>query len=275
MIRKHEKTVAFRAGLMTLLVHGVLLVVLFFSIHWKSVQPMQIATVELWDNLTPPAPTPIVKPTPQPEIKPEPKPEVKPEPEVEVKKEPEPPVKVDIQVKKNPPKPEVKQDAKKKPEPAKTEPVKPDTKSDEELNKLKEELLKEDTQLTKQTKPKSSSPAELKANQAVQGATEASEIAKYVSLITAQIKENVNPQVCGKGKPELMFEIHLRPDGYLVDDNPKLLSSNASPACNDAVTRAIIESQKTKPLPVPKQPDLFNQFRSLKLKFRPNDEYFL
>ncbi len=249
---------------MTLLVHGVLLLLLFFSIHWKSVQPMQIATVELWDHLPNP---PVVSPTPepQPEVKPEPKLEAKPEPKIE----PEPPVKVDIQVKKNPVKPEPKPEPKKKEPEKKLEPAKPEAKTESELKKLQESLLKEDTQLTKQDKAKSSAPAEVKSNVAVQGSTtDTSELAKYISLITAQIKQHVNPQVCGNGKPELQFTINLMPTGYLIG-KPKLSASNASPACNDAVERAILESQ---PLPVPKQADLFSQFRELKLKFRPNEE---
>lgn len=91
MIRNHEKPLALRAGLMALFVHGVLLLLLFFSIHWKSVQPMQIATVELWDHLPS---QPMVSPAPFPE--PEKKVEVNPEPKIE----PDPPTKIDIQVKK-------------------------------------------------------------------------------------------------------------------------------------------------------------------------------
>jgi colicin import membrane protein len=40
-------------------------------------------------------------------------------------------------------------------------------------------------------------------------------------------------------------------------------------ACDDAVERAILESQ---PLPVPSQAEVFSQFRELKLKFRPNED---
>jgi colicin import membrane protein len=262
MIRKHEKPIALRAGIMTMLVHGILLLLLFFSIHWKSVQPMQIATVELWDHLPS---HPIVTPAPEPEVKPEPKVEVKPEPQVE----PEPPAKVDIQVKKNPVKPEPKVEIKKKEIEKKPEPLKVEKKSDEDLKKLQESLLKEDTQLNKQDKPKSSPAAEVKSNVAVQGSTtDTSEMTKYIGLITAQIKQHVNPQVCGNGKPELQFVISLMPTGYLIG-KPKLSVSNATAACNEAVERAILESQ---PLPVPKQADLFSQFRELKLKFRPNEE---
>ncbi len=262
MIRKHEKPLALFAGLMTLLVHSVLLILLFFSIHWKSVQPMQISTVELWDHLPS---IPVAAPVPEPEIKPEPKQEIKPEPKIE----PDPPAKVDIQVKKNPVKPEPKVVPKKKLAEKKPEPEKVEPKTDSELKKLQESLLKEDTQLNKSEKPKSAAPAEVKSNVAVQGSTvDPSEIAKYISLITAQIKQHVNSQVCGNGKPELQFMINLMPTGYLIG-TPKLIVSNANGACNDAVERAILESQ---PLPVPKQADLFTQFRELKLKFRPNEE---
>jgi colicin import membrane protein len=264
MIRKHEKPIAFRAGVLTMLVHGVLLLLLFFSIHWKSVQPMQIATVELWDHLPS---KPSVRPISEPKVEPEIKPEVKTDPLPEQKAEPEPPAKIDIQVKKNPPKSKVetkKKELEKKPEPSPVE-----SKNEDELKKLQESLLQEDSHLSKQDRPKSSPPAEVKSSVAVQGSTtDASEVAKYVSLITAQIKQHVNPQVCGKGKPELQFVINLMPTGYLIG-KPKLIASNASVACNEAVERAILEAQ---PLPAPKQADLFSQFRELKLKFRPNEE---
>ncbi len=260
MIRNHEKPLALRAGLMALFVHGVLLLLLFFSIHWKSVQPMQIATVELWDHLPS---QPMVSPAPFPE--PEKKVEVNPEPKIE----PDPPTKIDIQVKKNPVKPKPKSETKKNEIVKKTEPLKVEQKTDNELKKLQESLLKEDTQLNKTEKPKNSPPSEVKSNVAVQGSTtDNSEMAKYIGLITAQIKQHVNSQVCGNGKPELQLVINLMPTGYLIG-KPKLSGSNASVACNDAVERAILESQ---PLPVPKQADLFSQFRELKLKFRPNEE---
>ena len=99
MIRKHENPLAFKAGLLSILVHAVFLAILIFSFNWKTVQPANIAQVELWDSL------PVVeqKPVPKPEPKPEPpKPEpVKPEPEP-AKHETVPEPKADILVEKEP-----------------------------------------------------------------------------------------------------------------------------------------------------------------------------
>lgn len=262
MIRNHEKPLAMRAGLMTLLVHTVLCVILIFSFNWKSIQPMQIATVELWDQL------PSAKPEPQPvehvkQVEVE-KP-IAPEP---LKVEPEAPAKVEIQIKKT----SEKEIAKKpeKVEKVKAEPNKNSQKSEDDLKKLQDSILNEDVQLTKQEKPKAaapSPPAEIKSTVAVTGSTtDTSEMAKYIGLIAAQIKEHVNHEVCGNSKTELQFVIQLMPTGMLIG-KPQLKTSNASSACNDAVERAILQAQ---PMPVPKG-DLFNQFRLLQLKFRPNE----
>lgn len=267
MIRNHEKPIAMRAGLLTLLVHLLLGLLLVFSFQWKSIKPMQIATVELWDNLPSPE---SVKPT-VPEKTPEPEKPVEPPKPVEPEKPvlPEKPVvteKVDIKLKSKPEKPKpVKSKAKEKPE--------------DELKKLQAALLNEATELSKQEKPKvapaptsaptpvASPAAEVKSTVAVTGSTtDNSEIAKYIGLITAQIKQHVNHEVCGSNKTELQYMIQLMPSGMLIG-KPQLQASNASPACNDAVERAILQAQ---PLKVPSG-DLFNQFRLLKLKFKPNE----
>ena len=122
MIRQHEKSVVWQAGAFTVLVHGLLLALFLVSFQWKTVQPMNVAQVELWDSV----PSPKVEPAPPPEPTPEPetpkvvepaKPEPKVAPEPEVKQEP----KADIQTKKvpvTPPKVE-------KPEPVKPKEEKP------------------------------------------------------------------------------------------------------------------------------------------------------
>ena len=46
-----------------------------------------------------------------------------------------------------------------------------------------------------------------------------------------------------------------------------MLKSSGMPACDESVERAILTAQ---PLPIPDKPDLFSQFRDLKLKFHPN-----
>src|SRR3989344_982781 len=101
MIRTHENPMAIRAGALSVLVHGVLLAILLVSINWKTVQPLNIAEVELWDSL--PSPEPVIEPVPEPP-KPEPVIEPKPEPKpvIESKPEPQPEPKAEIQLKKEP-----------------------------------------------------------------------------------------------------------------------------------------------------------------------------
>ena len=98
-------------------------------------------------------------------------------------------------------------------------------------------------------------------------ATNANEIGAYKAKIQAKIRGNVNKTLCPDGDPELRFEINLLPTGEL-SGTPKITKSSGSPACDDAVERAIISSQ---PLPLPSDPSLFSSFRNLNLKFRPND----
>ena len=108
MIRQHEKDVVWQAGAFTAVVHGLLLALFLVSFQWKTVQPMNVAQVELWDSVpsprAEPAPPPPPEPTPQPEtpkvvepVKPEPKvaPEPEPKAEIQTKKAPAMPPKVE------------------------------------------------------------------------------------------------------------------------------------------------------------------------------------
>ncbi len=255
MIRAHENPIALKAGALSFLVHIVLLGLLLLSFNWKVVQPASIATVELWSEL--PAKPVVVQP--QPEVvppKPEPKVEIKPEP----KPEPQPEPKADIEVKKEPPKPEKpkpkeepkKTEVKKPPEPKKQPPV-----QDDELKKLQQALLEEDTAKPDASPSPPGPPSISAANKG--------EMDKYINMINNKIRRNVNEQLCGTGKPELEFAIALAPTGDIIGF-PRLLKGSGIAACDESVERAILLAQ---PLPVPPQADLFAQFRDLKLKFHP------
>jgi len=275
MIRQREKEVVWQAGVFTLLVHGLLLALLLVSFQWKTVKPMNIAEVELWDSIptpktqaevTPPEPQPPA-PTPEPPkvvepVKPEPKPEPAPEPkaDIQVKKEPAKPVKVEKPkpVKEEKPKPEPKPEAKT----SKQDP--------EALKKLQQALLAEDAKADKQevAKPAASPAGDKTAQKAQAGVTNPTEMAKYLGLISAQIRRHVNSQLCGTDKAtKLTFVITLMPTGEVM--RQELRKSSGLPACDAAVERAILESGR---LPVPNSPDLFSQFRDLKLEFSPNAE---
>jgi len=264
MIRNRENPIALQSGLLALLVHGVFFLMMVVSFSWKSVTPPVVAEVELWDSL--PQPQAI---TPPPEVKPEsppPPPEIKPEIKPEPKPEPPPEPKAEIQVKPKPP--EVK-----KPDPELKKKVE-DKKRKAELEKLKKAMLEdappEHEPLPQETKTEAN-PAEAKRAadllaQAGQPSANADEINKYKARIIAAIQRKVNKQLCGTGKPELVFAISLMPTGE-VNGTPRLVKGSGMAACDRAVESAILAAQ---PLPMPPQ-ELFNQFRDLNLKFKPNE----
>jgi colicin import membrane protein len=257
MIRQHEKSVVWQAGAFTVLVHGMLLALFLVSFQWKTVQPMNVAQVELWDSLpstqedtAPPPPEPAPQPeTPTQEIpkvvesaKPEPKVAPVPEPkaEIQTKKKPVTPPKVE--------KPKADPDA---------------------LKKLQQALLAEDAPAPRREAAKpEANPAGSKTAQVAQaGSPNASDVAKYTAMISNKIKQHVNKQLCGTDKStKVTFKISLMPTGEVIG-HPKFIKGSGMPACDDAVERAILESQ---PLPVPTSADLFNQFRDLTLEFLPN-----
>jgi colicin import membrane protein len=274
MIRARENPLAIQAGLLALLMHGLFLFVLIFSFSWKHVRPPSASEVQLWDSLPKPV---VVTPPPQPEVKPEPPPpEVKPEIKPEIKPEPpEPPPepKAEIQVK---PKPVIVK------KPPKEEPKKPDPaikkqaeekKHKEELDKLKKAMLQD---VPDQETPPPTPAVDTKAQEAQKAAdakraeeilaASSGVINDYVGRITAKILSHVNSAVCGSGKPSLTFTINVLPGGN-VNGNPQQTKSSGLPACDLEVEHAILLSQ---PLPLPPQRELFDQFRTLNLTFRPN-----
>ena len=260
MLRKHENTVSWKAGILAIGVHVVLLVAMLVSFNWKSAHTvLNVTEVELWDKL----PSPQVVATPKPEPKPiiEEKPEPKPEPVVEEKPEPKPvEPKVDIELEKKKKELEEKEKLLKKlAQQTREEDLSGKTAAekqekldrDKALRKLKEDMLNED------------GADEAKAS----SAANASLIGEYTDKIKVKIRNNVNKTLCGDGSPEIRVEISVLPTGQ-ISGTPKITKSSDNPACDEAVERAIMASE---PLPLPDDPDLKAQFRNLKLKFRPND----
>lgn len=265
-IRSRETPVMWQAGALSLLVHAVFFGLLVMTFTLKSVQPMQVAEVELWDSVPAPRaqqelpkPQPVVEPKPEPQ--PEPKPEPPPEPKAEIQVKPKPLVKV-------------KQEPEKKPREEKPKEVKPKVDPKEQARKdeakrleaLKQAMLEEDDPSQAQDH-EARQIAAAKNAQAQAAAASSGALDSATAKIVAKIRRHVNSQVCGTGKPVLEFEVSLMPTGEVVGA-PRLKSGSGIPACDQAVERAILQAQ---PLPVPKEPELFAHFRDLKLKFRPND----
>jgi colicin import membrane protein len=277
LYRAHEHPIAMRAGMLSLAVHGVLLLVMLLSFSLNTPQPLAISDVELWDSLPSQALPAKVKALP-PEPKPEPKPEPEPEPIIKEtpKPEPEPEPAAEIQLKKEKPveKKPIQKEQEKKQEKPKVEEKKVDDRAEkakaeekkrkDELKKLQDMLAEEDASDAEQA---SANAAKEAANKAA-AAANAGEVNKYKALISNKIKSRVNKQLCGDGKPKLTFSINLLPTGEL-SGSPKMVKGTGIDACDQAVERAIIESQ---PLPLPENKDLFSQFRNLKLDFSPNED---
>ena len=272
MIPSHENPLAFKAGAFSVLIHLALLAAMLISFNTQTSQIANVAQVELWDSLPKTVVQPhLVKEVPKPlikeELKEEPKDEPKSEPMVE---------KADIEIKKKsiektPPKPVEKKIVEKPKPDLAIEKEKEKQKRDAALKALQNDVTEDTTASDRKAQVKAIAAAlaadDAQVSAAANNKALAGEIDKYRALIQAKIQRNVNKQLCGMGNPTLEFGIVLMPTGE-VSGTPKKLKSSGTTACDDAVERAILQSQ---PLPLPPDGKLFSQFRDLRLKFHPND----
>jgi len=268
ILERPEETGKKYALALTVLVHLMLVVVLFFGVQWKRSKP-EVYEVELWS----PTPRPATQvapppPPPEPEVKPQPKPEPKPEPKVE----PPPPKKPDIVVKEDkkkpePPKPEPKKPEPPKPEPKKPEPPKPEAKPQPKFD-FSKELANETSQL------KSSAKAQANAQQMANAAAAEAEQrassnkrgkADYANKIRGKVRGNIVLPPSIQGNPEAVFVVDQLPSGEVLE--VRLKRSSGNPSLDAAIERAI---RKSSPLPKPDDPSLFE--RTLEIKYRPFEE---
>ncbi len=216
---------------LSLLVHGVLLAVLVFGLHWQSRHPDAVE-VELWSDL------PVVE---QAEPKVEPKPEVKPQPKPEPK------------VEQKAAKPDIAIEREKKLEKKKEEPLlKFDT-----TRRIREQLAQEQQALSR-TRERQEALKQFASPALPAGDP------RYIERIRARIWSKVVPPTELKGNPEVIFDVVQLPTGEVL--SARLRKSSGNKAYDDAVERAILNSS---PLPRPDRPDQF--MRELQLKFRPQE----
>ncbi len=270
MRHKRENTDSFKAGMLSIGVHAVLLIALLISFNWKTTHPINIAEVELWDSLPNtivqkplPTPEPVVvkeEPKPLPKVEEKPKEEVKQEPKVDIALEKK---KKALELKKEDDKIKKEEAIKKFAQAAREDDLRNSDKLKKEEKKQKDDAIKKFAEQTlaedKNTGNQEALSAKASANVGV--------VDEYKNKISTKIRGKVNKSLCGDGNPELKFDIGLLPTGEILGA-PKLTKSSGSSACDDAVERAIIASQ---PLPLPSDKSLFSQFRNLNLKFRPNE----
>jgi len=201
---------------LSLLVHGVLLAVLVFGLHWQSRHPDAVE-VELWSEL------PEVEP-PRVEPKVEVKPEPKPEPRAE-QKQPKPDIAIERE----------KKLAKKKEEPP---PLKFDT-----TQRIREQLAQEQKALRDRERKEV-------LKQFTSPPTAGLPDAGYIDKIRTTIKSHIIPPSEIKGNPEVVFTIVQLPTREVL--SVRLVKSSGNALLDSAVERAILKSS---PLPKPDRPE--------------------
>ena len=232
-----EKTLS---GALTLLMHGLFLVLLVFGLAWqKRERPTMVA--ELWSNLPPP-PAPKVEP---PKAVPEPP---KPQPKPVVKPAPKPQPKADISLK------EKKEKALK------------EKKELAEKKKKEEQARLEKQKQEAEAKRQREQEEALKKLAQQQAAARAQLVDEHKRLIAEHIKRFIIEPPSLQGNPEVELHVTVLVTGTVFEVKTRRASGQA--LWDSAVQRAI---EKASPLPLPQDPALMREFRELNLKFRPKE----
>ena len=274
---KLENNDELQANLFSFAIHLALFLVMIFSVGWQTKTPYY-GEVELWDSVPVQKKINKTQATPKKKIK-------KQKKTTKVQKSAEAKAKIqkeaDIKLKK---KKAAEKKAKKLKKQKAIKELKKKVLKQEKIDKLKKEMLEKEkverlqqqvieqqkiekmqaelreSELKQQKKPA------LEGENEVKGGVNTGEFNKYKLLIQQKIQQNVNQQLCGLDYISLEFRISLMPTGELLGQ-PKMTKSSKIKSCDDAVERAIIQSQ---PLPLPKDSGLFSKLKNLELKFHPN-----
>ncbi|MDH5479633.1 MAG: cell envelope integrity protein TolA [Nitrosomonas sp.] len=238
------------AGVLALLVHVVFIIVMIFGLNWKTQSPEGMV-IDLWQDLSRPVqPHKIPEPSlpPKQQTKPVEEP-VKQEPAAEsIRMAPPPPKKPDIPLKQENKKPKPEQKIKSDSE---------DIKKKAQERRDAEKKAKEKAE-AERLQHEQEAHAKLEAQQAAARARVMSEVAKYKAMILAKIRSRIVMPPDLPGNPVAEFNVTLLPGGDILD--ARLRRGSGYTAFDAAVERAIILSR---PLPLPPDPALFNEFRSL------------
>lgn len=242
------------AGLLSVLVHGGLLLALVLGVSWRNA-PNQPVQAEIWTRL------------PEPAVVSRPEPVVEPPPKVE----PPPLRKADIAI---------KPATKPKPEPAKLPTAKSESKKREAQKQdlKKREVARRALEQELASEEKAVMAAELAQVQALRQRAEAQvrTAAQLKAMAIREAQERIRLKIRGllripegvKGNPEVVYLVRLFPNGEIMG-TPERLQSSGQPAYDAAVEAAIL---KASPLPLPVGAGAAADFRGgLELRFRPRE----
>ncbi|MDC0999651.1 cell envelope integrity protein TolA [Methylophilaceae bacterium] len=278
---KLENNDELQANLFSFAIHLALFLVMVFSVGWQTKTPYY-GEVELWDTV--PIQKKINKTQATPKKKIKQKQNTKAQKSAEAKAKAQKEADIKLKKKKAAEKRAAEKKAKKLKKQKAIKELKKKVLKQEKIDKLKKEMLEKEkverlqqkiieqqkiekmqaelreSELKQQKKPA------LEGENEVKGGENTGELNKYKLLIQQKIQQNVNQQLCGLDYITLEFRISLMPTGDLLGQ-PKMTKSSKIKSCDDAVERAIIQSQ---PLPLPKDSGLFSKLKNLELKFHPN-----
>jgi colicin import membrane protein len=254
-------------GLMlALVVHGLLLVAIAFSVRWRASEPTGV-TAELWASVPEfAAPRAEPPPQPQPVVKPEP-----PPPPPVAKAEPQPDAQIALEkAKREEAERRRKEEADKLAEKRRHDEELAEKRKKEEAEKLAEKRKEEQAQKLADDRRKKN----IERMMAQAGATgeptdtgqstrTAGPPAGYAGRIAARIKPHINfPPDLVSGNPQAEVEIRLGPDGTILSS--RLVKSSGSTAYDNAVLNAVTD---TRVLPL----DNGRNWSPITLSFRPRD----
>ena len=278
---KWENNDELQANLFSIAIHLALFLVMIFSVGWQTKTPYY-GEVELWDSVPVQKKINKIQATPKKKIKQKQNTKAKKSAEAKAKAQREADIK--LKKKKAAEKKAAEKKAKKLKKQKAIKELKKKVLKQEKIDKLKKEMLEKEKverlqqQIIEQQKiekmqaelreselKQQKKPA-LEGEDEVKGGVNTGELNKYKLLIQQKIQQNVNQQLCGLDYITLEFRISLMPTGELLGQ-PKMTKSSNINSCDDAVERAIIQSQ---PLPLPKDSGLFSKLKNLELKFHPN-----
>ena len=277
---KLENNDELQANLFSFAIHLALFLVMIFSVGWQTKTPYY-GEVELWDSVPVQKKINKTQASPKKKIKQKQNTKAQKSAEAKAKAKAKAQKEADIKLKK---KKAAEKKAKKLKKQKAIKELKKKVLKQEKIDKLKKEMLEKEKverlqqQIIEQQKiekmqaelreselKQQKKPA-LEGENEVKGGVNTGELNKYKLLIQQKIQQNVNQQLCGLDYITLEFRISLMPTGDLLGQ-PKMTKSSKIKSCDDAVERAIIQSQ---PLPLPKDSGLFSKLKNLELKFHPN-----
>ena len=280
---KLENNDELQANLFSFAIHLALFLVMVFSVGWQTKTPYY-GEVELWDSVPVQKKINKTQATPKKKIKQKQNTKTQKSSEAKAKAKAQKEADIKLKKKKAAEKKAAEKKAKKLKKQKAIKELKKKVLKQEKIDKLKKEMLEKEKverlqqQIIEQQKiekmqaelreselKQQKKPA-LEGENEVKGGVNTGELNKYKLLIQQKIQQNVNQQLCGLDYITLEFRISLMPTGELLGQ-PKMTKSSKIKSCDDAVERAIIQSQ---PLPLPKDSGLFSKLKNLELKFHPN-----